>query len=264
MPDTLAALLDAVHASKTDLARTTGNLADFKQSLRPLKLQPGPAPQPVEPELSPSGLAYDQAVKLARLMGGRSPVAYRRCQTEQQDVLIAETKELALHDGDVHYEIGQRLYVLKRRKPPGVSFSAYLKDLDMPWGVRRSEEYIREFLGMTTALERKEKNAARNRQYRARRPLRDARRAVDNKQENGSACAIDWENYKEDGQTDADARSNAVAWQLHEVERLAHEFALLRPGTKPREIRKATIRRVGAISAAWKRLQRELQKRSRG
>src|SRR5262245_20115529 len=46
---------------------------------------------------------------------------------------------------------------------------------------------------------------------RKTRALRGARSTVDNKRQNGSACAIDWENHREyDAESDAIVRARAV------------------------------------------------------
>jgi|RhiMetdeSRZDD1v2_1073273.scaffolds.fasta_scaffold135506_2 hypothetical protein len=58
-----------------------------------------------------------------------------------------ELRELHGHEENLHYAIGMRLYVLKQRKPPGVSWAAYLRELNLPWSSRRADEYIRVFKG---------------------------------------------------------------------------------------------------------------------
>jgi len=228
-------------------------------------------PAPREPEPTGAVLAYAQMTRLRALMGDRSPVAYARAQNEAAEVLWAEIRELATYDQDLMqqaedaaYAMGERLHALKRRKPEGLTWDAYLKDQKCPFGRSRADEHIQVFLGQTTVQLLKEKKAAGMRKVRAKAPPRGGKRTVVSKRKispNGSACAINWEDYKEDGQTDADARRNAVAWQLHEGERLAREFALLRPGTQRSEIKKATLRKIEAIIAAWRRLHKQLSQR---
>jgi hypothetical protein len=61
-----------------------------------------------------------------------------------------------------------------------------------------------------------------------------------------------------EGESDAEGRARAVEWQLHEAERLAKDFALLRPGTQRSEIKAKTIRKVGAVIMAWRKLEKEM------
>jgi hypothetical protein len=160
----------------------TDKVADFKASLRPLVLRHAPPVQPSKPELTGTALAFDRMQRLARLMGNRSPAAYYRAANEQLEILISEIRELAAHEEDVTYEIGERLHVLKRRKPEGLAWNAYLVDLKFPFGKRRADEYISVFLGMTTALKLKEKKRASMHKARSKRAQRGAQRSLDSKQ----------------------------------------------------------------------------------
>jgi hypothetical protein len=56
---------------------------------------------------------------------------------------------------------------------------------------------------------------------------------------------------------------NAADWQLDEGLRLAEEFALLRPGTRPQDITRARIAEVRKIANAWKELAAELRRQRR-
>jgi hypothetical protein len=268
--------------SVADCEQALTAINGFRNGLKPLQLRPAPPVVKAQPELTGAALAYQQAARLQRLMRGRSPAAYKRCCDEQFDVLVTEIKELVAHEDDVHYEIGERLYVLKESKPDCVSWGAFLRDFGMPWGARRADEYIQVFLGKVTVLQLKEKNAARNRKYRAGRASRDAQPIVDSKGKNGtrasttsksgasgvkppSACDIDWENHREDdSESDAQVRARAVEWQLHEAVRLAEEFALRRPGTQAREIKRATVRKIAKVITAWRLLHKEMQRRVGG
>jgi len=65
-------------------------------------------------------------------------------------------------------------------------------------------------------------------------------------------------------ESDAEFRRNAVNWQLFDIERmLTKDFALLRPGTAPREITKALRKRVRSIKRMVDTLDDQLGQRSR-
>jgi hypothetical protein len=80
---------------------------------------------------------------------------------------------------------------------------------------------------------------------------------------NGSACAINWENHREDeSETDAIVRARAVEWQLHEAIRLAEQFALRRRGTQRCEIKPKWLRKIGMVIMSWKNSRRKCFKPS--
>jgi hypothetical protein len=196
---------------------------------------------------------------------------------EECDNLIAKLRALHSIEKSAQFEIGMYLYALKAfAKPKGLSWATFLKDMELPWGARRADEYIRVFEGKTTVLEIQEKkrqSVVKTRSNRADQALRSARPTIETKRKNGathgdtvrSACAINWENHREDdGESDAVVRARAVEWQLHEAERLANEFALRRPGTQRSEIKPALKRKIGKVIAAWRRLQKEMQAKQGG
>ena len=74
----------------------------------------------------------------------------------------------------------------------------------------------------------------------------------------------DQEHDQDEGEPDSVFRRNAMNYQLDEAERLAKEFALLRPGTEPHEISKKTLRGVRKVARAWAALLKELRARQRG
>jgi len=263
--DRVTEMLALAKSAAADARRAEKVLHEDKAKLAPFMLgKPSPLPPPEPPQLADEALAYQQMAELRSLMGDRSPVAYNRAATEQLEALVAKIKALAELDEDAHQAIGMRLHVLKRRMPPGIKWGDYLSDLGMPWGASRADDYIRVFLGKTTALKLKEKAASRGRKHRAKAPLRNGEPPVETKGDSGSACDINWENHREDDtETDAQVRARAVEWQLHEAIRLAEEFALLRPGTRASEIKITTIRRVGTVITAWRNLQAKLRKTRR-
>jgi hypothetical protein len=277
--DQVAKLMADAKASAADVIREAERLDEFRGNIRRREPRSVPIPPPLPPEapqLIGAAYNYEQMMRLAKMMGDRSPVAYHRACTEQLQIVIAEIKELLSHQDDVAWSIGMRLHALKRCRPNGVSWKNYLKELGMPWGARRADEYISVFLGETTALELKKKKAASMQKTRANRAPRGAQPIVDSKEKSGSpsvggslspssgpsgsACAINWENHREDAsESDAVVRKRALQWQLHEAVRLADEFALRRPGTHPTEVTDAVLRKIAKVIAAWKRLQKEMK-----
>jgi hypothetical protein len=250
----------AARASITECNGIGEKLIVELKALRPLNLRPAPARELPEAELTETTLAYERMRRLAALMGDRSPIAYYRAATECHEKLVAELKQFAAVADDMAYEIGERLHVLKRAKPPGVQWAAYLKDVGMPWGKSRADEFIQVFLGKVTVLQLKEKNAEKNRKYRAEQPSRDGRPIIDSKRKNSkaSACDIDWEHYQEDGEADAQARARAVEWQLHEVIRiLGDEFALRRRGAKSSEWKAKVVKQLATIKRLATKLHAE-------
>jgi hypothetical protein len=179
-PDPIARLLADARASAAECDAQTDALGEFKDSLRPLQLRPAPERPKTEPELTGNALAFEQMRRLATLMRGRSDAAYNRAAKECLETLVVEAKELARHSDDVLYELGVRLYFIKRFKPRGVKWGTYLKEIGMPLGKSRANESIRVFLGMTTALKLKEKNTAKNRRWRAKAAVSDGRPTVEN------------------------------------------------------------------------------------
>jgi hypothetical protein len=86
---------------------------------------------------------------------------------------------------------------------------------------------------------------------------------VDGKADKGkkleSACDIDWEHYKDDdSEPDSVMHERAADWQLHEAQRLALEFALLRPGVQPQQITKTVLQRIDQVIQAWRELRIKL------
>lgn len=80
------------------------------------------------------------------------------------------------------------------------------------------------------------------------------------------ACNIDWEHDTFEGEPELKQRAGAADWQLDEAERLAKEFALLRPGTEPHEItarRRRVLPRVRAVIRAWRQLLEKLRSTGR-
>jgi hypothetical protein len=72
-----------------------------------------------------------------------------------------------------------------------------------------------------------------------------------------SACDIDWEWHREDdSESDAVMHARAAEWQLHEAERMALEFALLRAGARPT---KTVLQRIDQVIKAWRELRIKLQ-----
>lgn len=256
----IAKLVTDVRKVAASLNEPLENIHRDLAKLPPVLARAVPCPKPELPSLDPSALAFTQMHKLAQLMGDRSAATYARLVSERKDVLIAEIKELAVCDEDVGYEIGQRLFVLKKHdKPKGLAWEGYLKDKAMPWGRSRADDYIRMFKGMTTALEIKEKRAVRDRRYRAKLPSTTASRSLKSKENSGSACDINWENHRESPtETGAHIRKRAVDWQLYEAVRLAEEFALCRPGTERREITLTIVRKINGVIKAWKKLHAEM------
>jgi hypothetical protein len=71
-----------------------------------------------------------------------------------------------------------------------------------------------------------------------------------------SACDIDWEHYKDDdSEPDHVMHARAADWQLHEAERMALEFALLRRGARPD---KTALQRIDQVIQAWRELRIKL------
>ena len=69
-----------------------------------------------------------------------------------------------------------------------------------------------------------------------------------------SACDIDWEDHREDDdEPDSVMRARAAEWQLHEGYRLGEEFAMFRPGTEQKEVKRKYIEEANRISRLWKK-----------
>jgi hypothetical protein len=64
-----------------------------------------------------------------------------------------------------------------------------------------------------------------------------------------------------DNYTEAEQRRNAADFQAREAIRLAEEYALLRQGTQPGEIKPAVIKEVRQAINAWRGLLAELKRR---
>ena len=162
---------EATAECDTQGRKTAAFLEGHRERLLPPFMLGKPSPEPPKPppEITGTALAYDQMAKLAALMRGRSPAAYRRARDEVQRTLLAEIKTLA--DLDEAEAVGMRLYALKGRMSQGLRWPDCLKELALPWGARRADDYIRCFLGRTTALEIKQKAAARARKSRANRQM---------------------------------------------------------------------------------------------
>jgi hypothetical protein len=68
--------------------------------------------------------------------------------------------------------------------------------------------------------------------------------------------------YVFEGEPDSAFRARATDWQLMEAQRLAKEFALLKPGTQPKEIsarRRRVLPRVRAVIRVWRELLEKLR-----
>lgn len=266
--DAIASLIEACRASAGDMAQARvsvdAEIAKPRPVLQPAPEQPTPAEEP-----SPLEQRRRVMAKLAELMGERGG-PYARDAAMATDMLVLEINDFVAaldYEVEVHAELGRRLKELKAQKPSPIKWVDYLRDKGVKLSRRRADEYIEIFEGKATVLEMREKKRDSMRKSRAKSPApRGAKRTVDSarKSRPASACDIDWEQHQEDDEPDSVMRARAAEWQLIEVERIIErDFALLRPGTMPAEIKQkhwVRIRKIGKQALA---LADKLQRLSR-
>lgn len=150
---------------------------------------------------------------------------------------------------------GRLLKRLKRMKPEGETWEVYVRR-EAGLSRERADELIRITEGRTTVTEVRGRAKQSMKKSRSVKRVTGKKKVVPfSKQRMPSACEIDWEHYKDDEEeSDSVTNLRAADWQLHEAERLAEEFALLRPGTRAKDIKNKHVEMAVTISRKWKKL----------